>query len=198
VLRRAHCKKWLFPAFFRLNAIIYATELAPDDRNLQQIFELMGKEYPDAAAQEKSIPGMTLVQRKLQQALENIYDGKYVQAIAECNTVLELEEDNVIALMRLGSAYWAMGDAAKAKSNWRKALEYDPDNSQILEFLKEKPGVPKIEKPKTYIIKKGDTLLNISERFYGNKSLWRKIYEANKDKLDNPYKLNAGQALTLP
>jgi len=181
-----------------LNAIIYATELAPDDINLQQIFELMGKEYPDAAAQEKSIPGMTLVQRKLQQALENIYDGKYVQAIAECNTVLELEDDNVLALLRLGSAYWAMGDTARAKSNWRKALEYDPDNSQILEFLKEKPGVPKIEKPKTYIIKKGDTLLNISERFYGNKSLWRKIYEANKDKLDNPYKLNAGQALTLP
>ncbi|MBI5574681.1 MAG: tetratricopeptide repeat protein [Elusimicrobia bacterium] len=181
-----------------LNAIRYATELAPDDISLGQVFELMSKEYPDVAAQEKSISGMTLVQRKLQQSLENIYDGKYVQAIAECNTVLELEEDNIIALTRLGSAYWAMGDTAKAKSNWRKALEYDPDNSQIMDFLKEKPGAPKIEKPKTYIIKKGDTLPNISERFYGDKSQWRKIYELNKDKLDNPYKLNVGQSLTLP
>lgn len=181
-----------------VNALIYANELTPDDINLHQIFELIAKEYPDVAGQEKSIPGMTLVNRKLQQALENIYDGKYVQAIAECNTVLELEEDNVLALSRLGSAYWAMGNLEKARKSWQEALKYEPNNLQLLEFLKEKSAVPKIEKPKTYIIRKGDSLPDIAQKFYRDKSQWRKIYEANRDKLENPYKLNVGQNLTIP
>ncbi|PKM92631.1 MAG: hypothetical protein CVU80_02340, partial [Elusimicrobia bacterium HGW-Elusimicrobia-4] len=123
---------------FALNAVRYATELSPDDISLQQVFKLMSKEYPDIASQEKSIPGLTFINKKLQQALENIYAGKYAQAIAECNTVLELEEDNTLALLRLGSAYWSIGDFEKARSVWRDALKYDPDNQQIKEFLKQK------------------------------------------------------------
>ncbi len=187
-----------------LNAIRYATELAPDDISLQQVFELMSKEYPDVAAQEKSIPGMTLVQRKLQQSLENIYDGKYVQAIAECNTVLELEEDNVLALLRLGSAYWAIGDFEKARSVWQEALKYDPDNMQIKEFLKGEITVPKVEKlgektlVRKYTVIRGDTPQKISEKFYGNRTGWGKIYDANRDKLPNRWTLTVGQELIIP
>ncbi|MEW6556687.1 MAG: tetratricopeptide repeat protein [Elusimicrobiota bacterium] len=184
-----------------VNAIRYATELSPDDIALQQVFELIAKEYPETASQEKSIPGLTLVDKKLQQALENIYAGKYVQAIAECNTVLELEEDNVTALQRLGSAYFAIGDVEKARAAWRTALKYDPNNPQILEFLQEKPAatpIPKIEKPKSYVVQKGDSLPDIAQKVYGDKSQWRKIYDANRDKLKNPYSLFIGQELTIP
>lgn len=187
-----------------VNALRYATELAPDDISLQQIFELMSKEYPDVAALEKSIPGLTLVQRKLQQSLENIYDGKYVQAIAECNTVLELEEDNVLALLRLGSAYWAIGDFEKARSVWRDALKYEPDNPQIREFLKGEVTAPKVEKlgektlVRKYTVQRGDTPQKISEKFYGNKTGWGKIYEANREKLPNRWSLSVGQELIIP
>lgn len=187
-----------------LNAVRYATELAPDDISLQQVFELMNKEYPDVASQEKSIQGLTLVNKKLQQALENIYDGKYVQAIAECNTVLELEEDNILALLRLGSAYWAIGDFEKARSVWRDAMKYEPDNLQIREFLKEEVTSPKVEKlgEKTlirkYTVQRGDTPQKISEKFYGNKTGWGKIYDANREKLPNRWSLSVGQELIIP
>ena len=55
--------------------------------------------------------------------------------------------------MRLGSAYWAMGDFDKAKSVWRDALRYDPNNVQIREFLKGETTVPKVEKLGDYIKK---------------------------------------------
>src|SRR3989339_99093 len=187
-----------------VNAIRYATELAPEKTSLNQLFELITKEFPGYAAQEESISGLTLVSRKLQQALENIYNGKYVQAITECKTVLELEEDNIVALMRLGSAYWAMGDFDKAKSVWRDALRYDPNNVQIREFLKGETTVPKVEKlgekplVRKYAVQRGDTPQKISEKFYGNKTSWSKIYEANKDILPNRWTISYGQELNIP
>lgn len=49
-----------------------------------------------------------------------------------------------------------------------------------------KPSTPK-PKPKPtdtyYTVKRGDTLWAIAKRFYGKGSLWRKIWEANKDML---------------
>ncbi|MFH0948096.1 MAG: LysM peptidoglycan-binding domain-containing protein [Elusimicrobiota bacterium] len=187
-----------------LSAIRYVMELDPDDISLQQVFELINKEYSDVASQEKSIQGLALVNNKLQHALENIYNGQYVQAIADCNIVLELEEDNILALLRLGSAYWVIGDFEKARSIWRDALKYEPNNQQIREFLKEEVGAFKVEKLGEraliikYTVQKGDTPQKISEKFYGNKTGWGKIYEANKEKLSNKWSLVAGQELIIP
>lgn len=187
-----------------VNAIRYVTELKPDDTVLQQVFEVISKEFPEIAAKEQSIPGLTLVSKKLQQALENIYEGQYVQAVSACNTILELEEDNVLALSRLGAAYWAIGDFKNAKLAWKKVLIYDPDNIQVREFLSEEAPVPKVEKlegknfVRKYIVLKGDTPQKISEKFYGNKTGWGKIYEANKDRLKNRWSLTVGQELIIP
>lgn len=51
---------------------------------------------------------------------------------------------------------------------------------------------------KTYTVKKGDCLWNISKRFYGKGSLYTKIYNANKDKIKNPNKIYPGQVLVIP
>ncbi|MDD5688189.1 MAG: LysM peptidoglycan-binding domain-containing protein [Elusimicrobia bacterium] len=186
------------------NAIKYATELLPDDLALQQLYDLISKEFPDVASKEESIPGLNLVGMKLQKALENIYEGKYVQAISECNTVLDLEEDNVLALMRLGSAYWAIGSVEKAKSVWKIGLKLEPNNKQISEFLAGEATVPKVEKLgekpliRKYVVLRGDSPQSLSVKFYGNKTSWGKIYEANKDKLPNRWSLVVGQELVIP
>lgn len=52
--------------------------------------------------------------------------------------------------------------------------------------------------PKTYTVKKGDTLSRIAESFYGDSSLYRKIFEANKDKLSDPDEIRPGQVLLVP
>jgi nucleoid-associated protein YgaU len=52
---------------------------------------------------------------------------------------------------------------------------------------------------KVYLVQKNDTLIGISKRVYGDASMYRKIYEANKDILSSPNAtLHVGQKLRLP
>jgi lysM domain protein len=53
--------------------------------------------------------------------------------------------------------------------------------------------------PKTYTVKSGDCLYNIAKKFYGDGSLYTKIYNANKKLIgSNPNLIKAGQVLTIP
>jgi len=50
----------------------------------------------------------------------------------------------------------------------------------------------------TYTVAKGDTLAGIADKFYGKRSQWNLIYEANRDRLEAPEKLKIGQVLIIP
>ncbi len=47
----------------------------------------------------------------------------------------------------------------------------------------------------TYTVQSGDTLSKIGSKYGVG---WQKIYEANRDKLDDPDKIYPGQELTIP
>ena len=51
---------------------------------------------------------------------------------------------------------------------------------------------------RTYTVKAGDTLSNISKEMYGKASEYMKIFEANRDVLSDPNKISPGQALKIP
>ena len=51
---------------------------------------------------------------------------------------------------------------------------------------------------KTYTVQSGDTLSKIAQNFYGNASQYNRIFEANRDKLSNPDKIQVGQELVIP
>lgn len=50
----------------------------------------------------------------------------------------------------------------------------------------------------TYTVKPGDSLSKISQHFYGNAGSYMRIFEANRDKLQDPDKIQVGQELTIP
>jgi len=50
----------------------------------------------------------------------------------------------------------------------------------------------------TYKIAQGDTLQGISTKFYSTTTKWRRIYEANKDKISDPDRLSVGTEITIP
>jgi len=62
------------------------------------------------------------------------------------------------------------------------------------------PAVPAqtAETPGTYTVQKGDGLMGIARRFYGDASMWRGIYEANRDRISNPDLIKVGMVLTIP
>jgi nucleoid-associated protein YgaU len=50
----------------------------------------------------------------------------------------------------------------------------------------------------TYTVKAGDTLSKISKEVYGSPNQYMKIFEANKDQLSDPDKIQVGQELKIP
>jgi len=117
------------------NAIIFASQLSPNDKNIKKFMELLQSQYYDTFASIKLLPEMNLVEQKLNTALNCVYDKKFDGAVFECNEVLELEPENVMALKRLGSAYYGLKKPEKAKEIWRRARKIAPDDEELKRFL---------------------------------------------------------------
>lgn len=49
-----------------------------------------------------------------------------------------------------------------------------------------------------YTIRVGDTLEGISVQHYGNPNLWKKIFNANVQRLQTPESLTPGERITIP
>ena len=50
----------------------------------------------------------------------------------------------------------------------------------------------------TYTVKSGDNLSKISKQFYGDPNEYMRIFYANRDKLNDPDKIQIGQQLAIP
>jgi LysM repeat protein len=57
-----------------------------------------------------------------------------------------------------------------------------------------KPAPP----ARVYVVRAGDTLWSIAQRFYGNPLMWSHIYYANESQINNPNEIHEGQKLTIP
>lgn len=77
-----------------------------------------------------------------------------------------------------------------------------PRSSATSPTIPPKPAplpIPPAPGVKTYAVLPGDTLAKIAQKFYGNASLWSKIYQANKALIGpNPNMIKKGQMLTIP
>ena len=60
-------------------------------------------------------------------------------------------------------------------------------------------GAPPVEgRHEMYQVKRGDTLGAIALRYYHDTKGWRRIYAANRNKLDDPNRIYVGQLLRIP
>jgi nucleoid-associated protein YgaU len=63
------------------------------------------------------------------------------------------------------------------------------------------PSLPpsrNLKDEQTYTVEAGDTLSKISQQFYGESNLYMNIFEANRDKLTDPNKIQPGMRLRIP
>ena len=127
-----------------LNAFIYARDKKVNRSELERLQRLFEMDHPEI--EPPHIPtGTSLIDFKLQLTLESIYDGRYLTAIDDCTDVLDLEPNNVMALTRLGSAYFSMNEKEKARQIWTKALQFDPNNGVLKKFLYGAKGSSRVE-----------------------------------------------------
>jgi nucleoid-associated protein YgaU len=51
---------------------------------------------------------------------------------------------------------------------------------------------------RSYTVQAGDTLSKISKQFYGSSNEYMKIFDANRDRLQSPDRIQVGQELIIP
>jgi len=73
---------------------------------------------------------------------------------------------------------------------WSDPLRYFPDSTS--------PPQEPAPVEKTYLVRPGDSLWGIAEKFYRNGLEWKRIYLANKDKIKNPNLIRPFQVLRIP
>lgn len=83
------------------------------------------------------------------------------------------------------------------------ALKTVPDwQKDVVADIKVRPGAaPKQaqpSQPQTYTVQPGDTLGGIAKKFLGDANAYMEIFNANKDKLKDPNKIQPGQVLKIP
>jgi nucleoid-associated protein YgaU len=101
---------------------------------------------------------------------------------------LSVEEDNGVLKVN-GSA----GSAETKQQLWDEYARLDPDyrsGDLVLDI-----SAPEGSSGTTYTVQSGDSLSKIGSKYDVS---WQKIFEANRDKLDDPDKIFPGQELTIP
>jgi len=97
-------------------------------------------------------------------------------------------------------------DAVPVQENFEPATEEDTaDNppsaissqSELPDSAKYEQA-EKIKTQKFHIVRKGQTLTQISQKYYGSAGNWKKILDANRDKIKDPNKLIPGTKLIIP
>ena len=59
-------------------------------------------------------------------------------------------------------------------------------------------GADSFDATQWHEVTKGETLWKIAEQYYGDGNLYSKIFEANRDILKDPNRINIGQKLRIP
>jgi len=132
------------------------------------------------------------------------FDDKVTDAINQING-MNLGVRNLDAKVD-GKFVTLTGDAPslEVKAKVMEVFNNLVETENTLNTLRvEAPDTPEPEPEKApaeriYEVVSGDTLSKISKQFYGDAMKYMKIFEANRDILDNPDLIKVGQKLKIP
>jgi len=118
-----------------------AFDREPDNTQLMNLTNRVAKLANKPLVEKPTGPAAaarwTLVDQKLHDSLQAIYEGRYDVAIQKCDEVLRIEPNNVVAIGRMGAAFFLMGEKDKAVALWKRALELDPSHRPAIEYLQQ-------------------------------------------------------------
>jgi len=122
-----------------VNSLRYAFNKDPRNDRLLQLLNTVEKEagVTELSQQIEGAEVFTLIDQKIYESRQAIYDGKYDLAVRRAQDVLDLEPNNVTALEIMGSAFFLMDQRAKARAVWLKVMQIDPNNKVVPQFLEQ-------------------------------------------------------------
>ena len=120
---------------------------------------------------------------------------KYAYAIQQAKGMFDGS-----AQERDGKLYFTGSVKTEAEKNelW-SAIKTIPEwRDEIVADIKVTGGPAAAEPAATYIVKPGDTLSAIAKQHLGDANAYMKIFDANRDQLNDPDKIKPGQTLKIP
>jgi len=106
--------------------------------------------------------------------------------------------ETVVVEVELGPQARARKPQAKKAEAEKVVSEPAQVKDVLLEELEPKQAEEQTETFQTYKVMKDDTLQKISKKFYGTYKKWKKIYDANKEKIKDPDRIKPGIVLNIP
>jgi nucleoid-associated protein YgaU len=96
----------------------------------------------------------------------------------------------------------AAPSAAIKNALWNQIKAINPAYDDITVNVTVDPSLPQPAPSggpsQTYTVQAGDSLSRIAKQFYGNADEYMRIFDANKDKLNDPNRIQIGQELVIP
>ena len=151
---------------------------------------LFGKSLEEKSAEavkglRGSIPGL--------KSLDAVVDGKTVTLTGEADSI----EAKGKAMAEFNKLVETENTFNKIKVFQAPAAAPVPAAAAVVTGGAPAPAVA-APAAKVHVVEKGDTLGAIAKKYYGKASLYPKIFEANRDVLDDPDKIKPGQKLRIP
>ena len=108
----------------------------PNNALYSDLLSMLSKMTFIEIKQDEILPRSIMIQKKLGKAAAAFYAQQFESAMRQCDEVLLIDENNALALTRLGSIYFAMGDRENARKSYMKAVALDPTDQQTIDFMK--------------------------------------------------------------
>jgi nucleoid-associated protein YgaU len=91
-------------------------------------------------------------------------------------------------------------DFSDVQSSIESTEQIKPDFSDVQSSISSTEQIESATtgEAQSYTVQKGDTLSHIAKQFYGSAGKWNAIFEANRDQLDDPDRIQPGQVLRIP
>jgi LysM repeat protein len=134
---------------------------------------------------------------------------RFEQLKQKYQSVLQMIEQQHIQLQNLhvqDNKLFIRGIAPSPEAKnkvWDQIKLVDPTYDDIIaDFTVAESRAPgassRTAQSQTYMVKPGDTLSKISNQFYGDPNQYMRIFNANRDRLNDPDKIQVGQVLVIP
>ncbi|MGD8896590.1 MAG: LysM peptidoglycan-binding domain-containing protein [Acidobacteriota bacterium] len=126
----------------------------------------------------------------------------FEQLKAKYQSVIDLAKSRGVSLKNVhieNEKLLIRGDApnqAIKNEVWDEIKRLDAKHADIAADIRIDASLP--VRPKIYEVVGGDTLSKIAKKYYGDATKYMKIFEANKDQLKDPDKIQVGQKLKIP
>ena len=134
------------------------------------------------AGQDEQQPTSTRHEKQLAEARKKVERLEREQKALK-NTLQERESECEAAKKQVQTLTWA-----------NEVLVKELDAA----YANGKPGALPKGTRGIYVLRKGESLSGVAKAFYGNAERWKDIVAANKDKIPDPNRVEAGTVIQIP